>query len=260
MSKAMNQAKGNTSSDSSQMTFSAHVTSSGATQQIDSKTATESLLTVTMTSQQGDASKQSMAGTSEMWSIDDCPGLPELRAFKLRLAKELAVPMQESGLSKLMASQPGGDQAAAELAKESAKIQGFPVLQVTRFGFTTDGQPLPAPSAAPLKQSTSGGSSTAADVTKEAATGTATQTANDQAGRFGAFGRALSGSTMGALIHHTPKTAPASASAASTPDATAGVLIETRSQMSGFSVAPVDPTALEVPAGYKVVASPGQSK
>ena len=261
MSKATSQAKGNTAADSSQMTFDVHVTKSGATQQIDAKTATEALLTVTMKSNQGDANKNSMAGTSELWTIDDCPGLPELRAFQQRLAKELAVGMQQSTFSNLMASQPGGEQAAAALTKESAKITGFPVLEVTRFGFTADGQPLPAPSVAPLKSSNNQGSSNAAAITKDAATGTATQTASDQAGRFGSFGRALSSSTMGAWSRHKPQTASStSASAASTPNATDGILIETRSQMSGFATTPVDPTALEVPAGYKVVGSPMQNK
>jgi hypothetical protein len=261
MSMAMNQTKGNTASDSSQMTFDVHVTKSGATQQIDAKTATESLLTVTMKSKQADPGKSSMAGTSEFWTIDNCPGLPELRAFKQRLAKELAAGMQESTFSNLMASQPGGEQAAAALTKESTKIPGFPVLEITRFGFTTDGQPLPAPSVAPLNQGSKQGPSTAAAVTKDAAAGTATQTASDQAGRLGSFGRALSSSTIGALSRHKPQTAsPTSASAASTPDATAGILIETRSQMSGFSTTPVDPTAFAVPAGYKAVASPMQSK
>lgn len=257
MAKAMGQAKGTTAPDasSSQMTFDAHVTTSGVTREIEGKNARESLLTVTMTSKQADAGKGGMAATSEIWSIDDCPGLEELRAFNVRLSKELAVQMQASALSSLMASQPGGQQAVAELRNESAKMNGFPVLQLTRIGLTTDGRPLPAPSEAPLKASNNQGSSTAAAVTKEAAAGTAKETVNDQMGRLGTFGRALSGSTMGALMHHKDKAAsPDATPAQSTPDATAGVLLETRTQTSGFSIAPVEATALEVPVSYKAVA------
>ena len=257
--KMTTQAKGTTAPGSSgaQMTFDAHITSSGATRQIDGQSATESLLSVTMASTQPEANKGGMAATSEIWSVADFPGLAELRAFNQRLSQELSVQMEASSISSLLSSQPGGAQAVEELKKESAKMSGYPVLQVMRVGFTADGKPLPPPSSAPLTQSSDQGSSTAASITKEVATGTAAQTASDQMGRLGTFGRALSGSTMGSLMHHTQKAAP---SAAGTPDAAAGVLLEMQTQTSAFSIAPVDTAALEVPAGYKAVSSPMNSK
>ena len=255
MAKMTSQAKGTTATDSSasQMAFDAHVTSSGAKRDINGQSATESLLSVTMTARQDEARKAGMAATSEIWSVADCPGLEELRAFNQRMSKELSMQVEASAMSNLLSSQPGGAQAVEELKKESAKMSGFPVLQVTRVGLTADGQPLPPPSSAPLAHTNDQGSSAAASMTKEVATGTAAQTASDQMGRLGTFGRALSGSTMGSLMHHTQKAAP---SAAATPDATAGVLLEMQTQSSGFSIAPVEAAVFEVPTGYKAVASP----
>ncbi len=265
MAKMKAQAKGTTapSSDASQMTFDAHITNSGATKQIDGQTATESLLTVTMTSTAADAKKAGMAATSEIWSVPDAPGLAELRAFNLRMAKELAIQAQASSMAAMLNTQPGGAQALAELQKEAAKMSGFPVLQVTRVGMTADGQPLPAPSTTPLPPAQDHGS-VAGSVTQEVATSTATQTADNQIAKLGTFGRALSGSSMGALMRHAQKSSAPSAAPAAPPTAadaaTAGVLMESQTQTSGFSTASVDAGSFEVPAGYKAVKSPMEQK
>jgi hypothetical protein len=202
-----------------------------------------------------------MAATSEMWLIQDAPGLAEMRQFNARMAKELAVNLDSGGMTSLLAAQPGGAQALEELKKESAKMSGLPVLQVTRVGMTPDGQPLAAPSTAPLAQSQKAGS-TAGSVTQEVAAGTATQEASSQMSRLGTFGRALSGSSMSALMHHAPSTAsPAPATAGGGVNAAnAGVLLENQTELSGFSAAAVDTSGFQIPAGYKVVASPFEHK
>src|SRR6202041_3539358 len=168
MAKAASQAKG-AKTDGSQMSFNAHISSTGATRQIDGQNAKEALLTVTMVANSSaNNTKAGMAATSEMWLIPDAPGMEEMRRFNERMAKELAVDMEASTMSSLLAAQPGGAQALDELKKESAKMSGLPVLQVTRVGVTPDGQPLAAPSTAPLAQSQKAGS-TAGSVTQEVA-------------------------------------------------------------------------------------------
>ena len=242
MAKVAAKSKGAqpSSSDGSQMTFHAHVANSGATRQIDGQTATEALLTVTMVADSSDASaKGGMAATSEMWLVQDEPGLPEMRSFNARMAKELSIDMASSGMSSLLAAQPGGAQALAELKKEAVKMSGLPVLQVTRVGVTADGQPLPPPSVAALPPA----------VDQQPAT----QQPGSQPSRLGAFSHALSGSTMGSLLHHAP-------SPESAPSATDGVLLESQTQTSGFSEAAIDPNSFQIPAGYKAVASPMDHK
>ena len=239
----------------SQMNFDAHISSTGATRQLDGETAQETLLTVTMIANTGDASaKGGMAATSEMWLIKDAPGMAEMHRFSERMTKELSMDMSASAMTSLIAAQPGGAQALEELKKQSGKVSGYPVLQVTRVGMTVNGQPLPAPSVAPLPQSQNHGSA-AGDVGKEVAAGTATQEAGSQISKLGTFGRALGGSSMGALLGHAPsKSAPAAST--DVDPATAGVLMENKTETSGFSVAPVDTNSFQIPAGYKSIPSP----
>jgi hypothetical protein len=248
----------NTSTDA-QMSFNAHVSANGTTRNIDGRDAKEALLTITMIAKANDGSnaKGGMAATSEMWLVNDVPGQEELSAFSHRMAKELSVDTSASQMSGLLSAQPGGAQAMAELKKEAAKMSGMPVLQVTRLGVSADGQPLPAPSVAPMAQS-KGGSSTG-PMGREIATGTGTQVASDQVSKLGSFGRALGGSSMGALMRHkpsSPSSTPAPAPDNSATAATSGVLLESQTETGSFSTAPVDLSKFEIPAGYKQIASP----
>jgi hypothetical protein len=147
MANALTQEKNNgakTSAPSSrQMSFSAHISNSGATRQIDGQTAKEALLTLTMLATADDSSntKAGMAATSEMWLVSDAPGLAEMRKFNLRLAEELAIDLDVTPMASMLAAQPGSAQALTDLQKESAKMSGLPVLQVTCVGVSPDGQP-----------------------------------------------------------------------------------------------------------------------
>jgi hypothetical protein len=263
MAKAAAKSKGAqpASSDGSQMSFTAHISSNGATREINGQTANEALLSVTMVANSSDNSntKAGMAATSEMWLVQDEPGLAEMRRFSQRLAKEMSFDTQASAINSLLAAQPGGAQALAEIKKESAKMSGLPVLQVTRVGVTADGQPLPPPSVAALPPSQNQGPTTGA-VGQEVATNTATQDAGSQTSRLGTFGRALSGSSMGALMHHAPSPGSAPSQAPAAASATDGVLLESQTQTSGFSEAPVDANSFQIPPGYKAVASPMDRK
>jgi hypothetical protein len=258
--KAKAQSKGSTNTSNAndgQMSFNAHVSSNGTTRNIDGRSAKEALLTVTMIASATDGSnaKGGMAATSEMWMVPDVPGEEELRAFNQRMAKELAIDTSVSQMSGLLSAQPGGAQALADLKKEAAKMSGVPVLQVTRVGVSADGQPLPAPSVAPMAQSKSDGSG-AGRVTGEVATDTGTQVAGDQIGKLGSFGRALGGSSMGALMRHKPSSSSAPVSNNGGDPATAGVLLESQTETGNFSTGPVDQSSFEIPAGYKQVTSP----
>jgi hypothetical protein len=249
----------------SQMSFDAHVTSTGATRTIEGQPAQEMLVTITMIANQGEAAgKGGMAATSEMWLVKDEPGLEEIRNFNLRMAKEMPMAASTaSSMTSMIAAQPGGAQALDELSKQSVKVSGMPVLQVTRVGMTVDGQPLAAPSVAPLPQSQAQGpnrSTVASDMGKQVAVGTATQEAGNGISKLGGFGRALGGSSMGSLLGHMPSSKPSTTSdnsnAQNTDPKTAGILMENQVATTGFSTSAVDTSAFEIPAGYKQVQSP----
>ena len=253
---------------SPQMNFDAHVTSTGATRTIEGQTAQEMLVTITMIANQGDAAgKGGMAATSEMWLVKDEPGMEEIRNFNLRMAKEMPIANTASSMTSMIAAQPGGAQALDELKKQTVKVSGMPVLQVTRVGMTVDGQPLAAPSVAPLPQSQAQGpnrSTVASDMGKQVAVGTATQEAGNGISKLGGFGRALGGSSMGSLLGHMPasKSSPASdnSNAQNVDPKTAGILMESQTATTGFSTGAVDTSAFEIPAGYKQVQSPMTKK
>lgn len=239
-----------------QMNFDAHISSNGFTRTIDGLQAKEALVTVTMIANADDGSnvKAGMAATSEMWLVPEIPGVEELRAFSRRMAQELSIDVTASQISGMLAAQPGGAEALTNLKKEASKVQGFPVLQVTRVGVSTDGQPLPAPSVAPVSSNQGNGASAGA-VTREVATDTTTQVAGSETSKLGTFGRALGGSSLGAFMRHKPQAKPEPETSSGSPDA-AGVLLESQTSIDHFSTSPADLTSFVVPAGYRQVISP----
>jgi hypothetical protein len=242
----------------SQISFNAHISSNSTTRQIDGREAKESLLTLTMLSNNNDGSntKAGMAATSEMWLVSEVPGMAELRSFNKKMAQEMALDLSGGPMSGLLAAQPGGAEAMANLKKESAKMSGFPVLQVTRVGMSTDGQPLPAPSVAPLAEhkSNSGGETATRDVTTDAAT----QAANQESSKLGGIGRMLGSSSLGGLMHHKASNDSKTDTTQAQNDnsAAAGVLLESQTETYNFSSSPVDAGIFQIPAGYKQITSP----
>jgi hypothetical protein len=243
-------------SNGAQMNFAAHISSNGAVRTIDGHQAKEALVTITMIANANDGSnvKAGMAATSEIWLVHEIPGIEELRAFNLRMAQELFVDTTANQVSGMLAAQPGGAEALDDLKKEASKVQGFPVLQVTRVGVSTDGQPLPAPSVTPVSNGL-GNSSSAGTVSRNVATDAGTQTAGSEVGKLGTFGRALGNSSLSAFGRHKPQPKAEQATASGNADA-ASVLLESQTSIEHFSTSPADMSSFDVPAGYKQVTAP----
>ncbi len=110
------------------MSFNAHISSSGATRQLDGQTAQGITAHLTMTANSSDTSSQKagMAATSEMWLINDAPGLAEMRRFNVRLAKELDVDLECIG-NVLSSGCPTRERASVAGAEEGIRQDGgFP--------------------------------------------------------------------------------------------------------------------------------------
>lgn len=129
------------SASSARVSFDGHISSNGTTRTIEGQKAKEALVTVTMLANANDGSnaKAGMAATSEMWLVPEMPGMEELRAFNIRMAQEINVDTSASQIIGMLAAQPGGADALADLKKEASKVSGMPVLQVTRVGISADG-------------------------------------------------------------------------------------------------------------------------
>ncbi len=220
------------------VTYRVQVRSTGATKDLSGTSANESILSMMAngtdktTGQQG-----SLAITNDMWLASDIAGYAEVRDFYKRYAEKMGMVLSGSNYSSMLASQPGASQGMAELVKEMSKLKGIPVLQVMRMGTTTNGQPLPAASEAPLP-----------------AEGPAMPSAGEVAQQSAASAIASKLGGFGGLGGFGRKKKPEAAASAPSGEATTAVLMETKTEMSGFSEAAVDAGRFEVPAGYQQVA------
>jgi hypothetical protein len=228
------------------MSFDVKVRKTGAEKQVTGLNSKEAILTMVMNAtDQKTQQTGSMAITNDMWLVPEIPGYDQVRDFHKRLAEKMGEVMGGSGLdmSRILAQNPGANQALADMAKEMRKIDGVPVMQIMRMGTTTNGQPLPAASEAPLPKDTSPAMPSAGDVAKQSAASALTS-------HFG----------LGGFSHKSTKNDPASSNQnanqnANTPPPTSAVLMESQTTTSSFSSGAVDSSHFEVPAGYKQVQS-----
>jgi hypothetical protein len=230
--------------DDVKTSFDVKVRKTGVEKQVSGLSAREAILTMTMkATDQKTQQSGSMAVTNDMWMVPEIPGYGEVRDFQKRMAAKLALNMEGSGMdfSKMLAQKPGATEAMADMGKEMQKLDGVPVKQIMRMGTTTNGQPLPAASEAPLPPDNSPAMPSAGDVAKQSAVSALTS-------RFGiGFGK-----------KKQDPPPPAQNADSSAPPA-AAVLMESETTTSNFSNDPVDPSHFEVPAGYKQVANPGMN-
>jgi hypothetical protein len=121
-----------------------------------------------------------------------------------------------------------------------SKLKGTPILQVMRMGMTTDGTPLPAASEGPLPPQPAGPAMpSAGDVAKQSASSAINGKLNSFG--FGGFGKKKA---------DPPPADPAPPTVTAQP--TSSVLMETNTQMGGFSRT-VNDASFAVPTGFKLV-------
>jgi hypothetical protein len=211
----------------------------------------------------------SMAMNNDMWMAPDIPGYDQVREFNKRFAAKMGDTFSGamSSMRSMMAQQPGMLSGMGDMMKEMQKLKGIPVSQVMRMGMAANGKELPSASEAPLPPQPNGPSGS--DIANQAATNAANSAANtatsnaensvgSHMGSFGGVASSLGG--FGGFHKKKPAPAPAAAPASGTPqDFT--VMMESTTQMTGFSSSSVDVAAFAVPAGYaKVAANDYQKK
>jgi hypothetical protein len=124
----------------------------------------------------------------------------------------------------MMGARPDMAKGMAELAKESSKLNGMPVLQLVKMGAQAEGQPQGGQPAAQQQQDQQADKPSLGSLL---------------GGKFGRKKKDESAGEGGG--------APQGSGDAS------GSLMEMTTEMGGFSSAPVDAAKFEIPAGFKQV-------
>ena len=224
------------------MSFDVKVRNTGTQRDISGLQSSESILTLmlnatdTQTQQSG-----SMAVTNDMWMVPAIPGYDQVRDFYRRFGEKMADATVGLGFdfSRLLAQNPAAGQAVGDMATEMQKLQGVPIMQIMRVGTTTNGQPLPAASEAPLPADASPATPTGGQVAK--------------AGMSSMISSRLGGFGFGRKKQQDQQSADQNANGSQQPQPTSAILMETQVTTSSFSSAPVDPSHFDIPAGYKQV-------
>jgi hypothetical protein len=227
--------------------------------------AKEAILRMTVDAKdQQSGQTATMAMTNDMWMVPEVPGYDQVRDFYKRFGEKMGDMFSgaTSPFASAMASQPGMTAGMSDMVKEMQKLQGVPVSQVMRMGMAPNGKPLPAASEAPLPQSKGPNmgdvASNAADNAANSAANTATSNAENSAGsHMGSFGGVASslGNLGGLGFHKKKPAAPRVATPAAGAPTDYSVLMESTTETTGFSSAPVDAAAFAIPAGYAKVAN-----
>jgi hypothetical protein len=234
-----------------QLEFKVNVRNTGTTKQVSGLDATESILTMQMVGTDTTNGQQgAFAITNDMWMVPEIPGYGEIRDFYMRMGAKMGDMFSASSLSSsLAAMQPAASQGMSQMVKEMSKLKGIPVEQVMRMGATANGEPLPAASEAPLPPTPSAPPPpSAGDVAQQSASSAiASKLGGFGIGGFGGFG-------------HKKQQAPPppaeddSNTTQQTPTAT--VLMESTTQLTEFSSAPIDSEKFSIPAGFTEVQAP----
>jgi hypothetical protein len=238
--KQQPQPASNPDAQNAHMSFDVKVRKTGTQKDVGGLNSSEAILTMTMTATDAKTQQSgNLAITNDMWMVPAIPGYEQVREFYQKFAVKMGDVTAGMGrdFSRMLAQQPGANQAMGDMVKEMQKLDGVPVMQVMRMGTTTNGQALPAASEAPLPAEAAGPSK------GEIAKAGMGSMISSRLGGFGGFGKKK---------QNTP---PPDQAAEQGVQPTSAILMETQVTTSNFSSAPVDPSHFEVPAGYKQVQS-----
>lgn len=240
--------------DRPEVTFHAKVRDGGQSKQFSGLDTKLTILTLEMEAKDKESGqKGAMAVTADMWLAPEIPGYGAVREFHRKMAVKMGM-MMAPGMAQMAGMQSSMFKGFGDLAKESSKLKGVPIFQVTRMGATADGQPLPPASEAPLPPSKDPDFNLG-----QAAGDAATQSATQQAlGRLGGIGKlgGLGGGLGGFGKKKKQEPPPEQPVSSPSQAATASVLMEMETEISGFSSGAVDASSVAVPSGYKQIERP----
>ena len=163
---------------------------------------------------------------TDMWMAKKIPGYDEVQAYYVRMSKKKGY---SPNMNPLLMQQPGSAEGLKKMAEEMAKLDGTPVLTITRVKGTS--------AMAGMMGSPSSNN----------------QDNNDRP-KMGGLAGLAAGGIMGGLRRKN-KDAP-KAEETATPAPADNVMMETQSEHSNFSSAGIPAAKLDVPAGFQKVEHP----
>jgi hypothetical protein len=231
-----------------QMDYKVSANATGATKQISGLQAKEMVIKMEMqTTDPKSGQAGSMNITVDSWIAGGIAGYDEVREFQKRMAEKL----NWAPGGGMMMNRPDMAKGMASVAKEMAKLDGVPVLQLTKMG--GKGQPNAQLTPQQQQQQQQAQQQQAQQQTPTAG-GVLGSAVGSTLGRFGGLGR----SKPKADPQPTPtQQAPASTAPAAggAPASDPSALLEMTTELTNFSAGPVDGSKFEVPSGFKQVES-----
>ena len=224
----------------------------GNSKQIAGVNAKEIVITMDMEMTDAKSGKSgSMKITTDSWISSDVAGYDQVRDFYKRMSGKIS--WLPGGGAGAMMARPDMAKGMEEVAKEMAKMDGVPVLQIMKMG----GAPGGGQGSPEIPQMTAEQQAQLDDAMAKAA---------EQQQAMPSASAAIAGALGLPKFGGFGKKKPAADSTAAAPAARPnkpvepGVLIETTIESSGFSTAGVDPSKFDIPTGFKKVDSPRMGK
>ena len=245
-----------------EMDFKMDVKDTGQSKVINGLNAKQFILTFEMEgTDPKTGQKASTVVTADTWSAPSIPGYDEVKNFYMRMGQKMAWTPGAFGMA-----QPQLARGMAQVSKQTAKIEGVPVLQITRMSLKGDGMDqMQAAQAAQAQQQQQQAQQqpppNVSGAAQEAAAGAATSAALGRLGRTGGVLGGLGGFGRGRKKQEKqpeqqqqpPQQQQAPQGAPPSGDATPGLLSEMTMELTSFSSGPADASKLDVPAGFKQV-------
>ncbi|HBY58585.1 MAG TPA: hypothetical protein DEH78_02105 [Solibacterales bacterium] len=230
------------------MDFKVEVKETGKTRAINGTDTREAILILRMESTDPQSGqKGTMAVVTDLWLAKGLPGYEEVRNLQAKMSQKIT---WAPGAAGLFRAQPGMQRGMEQMAKELAKLNGVPLLQLMRMGMVgPDGaMEPPSPDAPPAPSGPTVGEAAgqaAGDAAGGAAAGRLGRLGG-LAGGLGGFGRRKKEQPQ--EQQQAPPTQPGAGQPRGNP-----VMLEMHTELTSFSDGPVDAGRFSVPAGFKQV-------
>lgn len=185
---------------------------------------------------------------SEMYMAKELPGSREMKEFQMRMAQKISWDVSNARFLGIGQMQPGFSEGMQKLSAEAKKIEGTPLMTITRM--------LGMMGGAGMGEMPDISGPSSSDVSDAAAREAAVQTSRASGGRFGGLAGAAAGGMLGGFGRKKQtEQSTGSRPSASGPKPASGPqpFMEVTSEVRWFSTKPIEDSQFEVPAGFKEV-------